>query len=1163
MQILPYCPRFIGAAFEVDLRSNMENETKKQPARQQNTSRYTATVIGCRGSLAAAPTAGGAQCPARARAFAGLILFAAIFAGFYRPLQAQVGTASLTGIVTDPSGAAIPDAAVSLESMTRSTTRQTQTDSAGSYVFTSLLPDTYRLVVGAKGFSTKTTQNVEMGSGQGSTLNVTLELGTSATEVTVGAEAPLLQTTTATLGSEVGKEQLTSLPLLGRSFTDMMLILPGASIPNTTYWVQFSPQGAGSSGGGDVAFYGQRPRNNAFYMDGGLNAFLLFNSVPHYPPPEAIEEMKVESGMDSGAYGFASGANISLVTKSGTNQYHGDVWEFLRNDAMNARSFFDPVKSRIRWNQFGAAGGGPLVIPHLISKERHWYLFGWYEGIRQPSRSPQYALVPTDAELAGDFSADPPIFNPYTSVVDSSGRLISRSPFPNNRIPVGQTNLCAPNPTCVNQGALQIVQTFYPRANLATGSGPGGANYLGTNVGQNTYDQWNVRADHQFGQKDTFYARYSDNRNPSSSVFFPNTPSESNVRATNVAVSDTHLFSPTFLLTTRFSWERFYSPSSTNGPDVATGAGTFDAFPLEFSGLKRIPPIVIGGLGNLSQGFGYYGPENTLFWTADFQKTKGRHTLSFGGWYGHDHFVTDNQTGTEMDFLSVPTSGLASGTGYGLASYLLGLPSTAGRVIGSTEGDMITHYIAGYFQDSFRMTPKLTINLGLRYDFFPPSKNQHGSGTFSWELGKYVYDLPNPATGAPGNARRGLIDPDYNNFQPRLGIAYQLSRSTTVRSSFAIFNDVIGENPQSQQGNRGNWPYSFPQSVAGLNVGRPNAYLQNPFPGPAAGSDTPLGCQQCLEVAHDGTRTPYVQMWSFSIQQQLTPSTLLQASYFGSHGINQLGQIVDNTAVVPGTDPYQNRQKYPDFPPYVNNGYNKFPSWYNGLSLELRKRTSHHVSYLIAYTWSKSLDIMDSLIVGSTYPFAQPTRFNINDFKGPASFDVTHRFTASYAWDIPVKTGSKVANALIADWQVAGIVTIDSGSPYYVLLESDNANIGSVGGRLTSQPNLVCNPVLSNPTIDKWFDTSCYQIPPFGTQGHAGKHALYGDGMFNHDFTISKRWPFMEARSVEFRAELFNSFNNHTFAAPGYTIDAPSSYGKVSSVRQGGRQIQLGLKIHF
>src|SRR5262245_54621679 len=225
---------------------------------------------------------------------AGLIALPVILSGLHQPLQAQVGTASLRGTVSDPSGAAIPTAEVSLESMTRNAARQTVTDPAGSYVFTSVLPDTYQLVVTAKGFTKKTTQNIELISGQGSTLNVALEIGSEATEVNVSSEAPLLQTSTATLGSEVESEQMVSLPLLGRSFTDMMLILPGASIPNTSYWASYAPQAsAGGSGGGDVAFYGQRPRNNAFYMDGSLNAMFLFNAVPHYPPPEAIAEMKV------------------------------------------------------------------------------------------------------------------------------------------------------------------------------------------------------------------------------------------------------------------------------------------------------------------------------------------------------------------------------------------------------------------------------------------------------------------------------------------------------------------------------------------------------------------------------------------------------------------------------------------------------------------------------------------------------------------------------------------------------------------------------------------------------------------------------------------------------------------------------------------------------
>jgi hypothetical protein len=1095
---------------------------------------------------------------------AGLIALAVILTGFYQPLQAQVGTASLNGAVSDSSGGAIPGATVSLDSMTRKLSRQAATSDVGTYVFTSLEPDTYQLVVTAKGFTTQTIQNVVLASGQGSTLNVSMVVGTAVTELTVAEKAPLLETTTATLGSEVDSQQLTTLPLLGRSFTDMMLILPGASPPNLTYWSNYAPGGGGESGGGDVAFYGQRPRDNSFSLDGMLNAELLFDGVPMYPPPESIGEMKVESGMDSGAYGYASGANIEVVTKAGTKNYHLDAWDYVRNDDFNARNYFDPTVNRIRWNQFGFSGGGPLYIPHVVSKERAWYVFGWYEGLRYPTTSNTYALVPTTAELAGDFSADPPIYNPYTSVVNSSGSLVSRSPFAGNQIPVGATSACSPNPTCFDPAALAIATKFLPAQNLPTFSGPGATDWLGTTIGTNTYDQWSARVDHQFGAKDTIYGRYSDARNPSTSVTFPNLPSISHLRVTNSVASETHTFSPTFVLTTRLGWQRFNDSSFTGGPSIANTIGTFNAFPIAFAGIDMIPPIVIDGFGGISQGFGYYGPENTIMWTVDTQKIKGRHTLGFGGWIVRDAYKTNNQTGTEVDFSVLPTSAATAGsTGYGLATYFLGLPSTAGRVIGSTEGDMFTHYYALYAQDSMRATKKLTFNLGLRYDYSPVSLNRHGSGTFEWETGQYVYDLPNPITGSPANAPRGLISPDHRNFEPRVGLAYQISPKTTARASYAIFMDMIGENPQEQQGNRGNWPFSFPQSVAGLNTGLPQYYLENPFPGPAAGSATPLGCQQCLEVYKSATRTPYVQQWSLSVQQQLNPTLMMQVAYFGSHGIDQLGQIVDNTAVVPGLGPYQNRQLWPQFPPYVNNGFNQFPSWYDGMSVELRKTTSHNLTYLVTYTYSKTIDVMDSLIVGNIYPFAQPDRFDISQFRGPASYDVTHRLTASYTWGIPGKTGNRLADAVVANWNFSGVYTFDSGSPYYVLLESDNANIGGVGGRLTSLTNLVGNPILPHRTIQEWFNTNAYQIPPFGTQGDAGKHALYSDGMNNFDLALSKRWPFKETRDVEIRGEFFNGFNNHSFSPPGYVEDQPSSFGVIGGVRQGGRQMQVALKLHF
>ena len=1077
-------------------------------------------------------------------------------------LQAQIGTASLSGTVTDPSGAAVPDAQVTLESTTRKASRETVTSATGDYVIPSLLPDSYQLVVAAKGFQTKTILNIQLTSGQGSTLNVALEIGATTTQVTVTEHAPLLQSTTATLGSQLTSQQMTSLPLPSRNYTALLSLLPGASAPNLSYFQDFSPAGGSAA---DTSFYGQKPRDNEFLLDGIPNAEYLFNGVPIYPPPEAIAEMKVESGMDSGAYGWASGANINVVTKSGTNEYHGSLWEYVQNNVFNARSFFSPSVGVLRYNQFGAAAGGPLAIPHILSKKRAWYIFGWYEGIRNPSGGPYYQLVPTAAERNGNFAGDPTIYNPYTSVVAPDGTLISRTPFPGNQIPLGTTNLCSPNPTCIDPNAVLIANQLSPLPNLSPGNlGPGNTNYLGNSTAFNNYNQWSVRVDHQFGQRDSFFGRYSDARHPTgNNTGFNGIGGLQSQHFSNTVVSDTHTFSPTFLLTARFGWQRINWSNSTTGPEVADQAGTTDAFPLSFQGKSIIPQINIVGYPGYGQGFAYYGPENLFVWSADSQKIIGNHTLQIGGVFTRDHFITDNQTGTTIGFTNQVTGSPTGTDGFALASFFLGLPSNSGRVIGSTEGDMIGEYPSLYVQDTWRATKKLTVNMGVRWDPQITMKSQIGSGTFVWENGQYVYDRKNPITGEPANAQYGLIPSDWNNIAPRFGIAYSINPKTVVRASYGIFYDVLGETAQDQQGNRGNWPFAFPQSEGSLNTGLPQYYLENPFSGPAQGSSTPLGCQQCLEVWPSASRTPYVQQWSLSVQRQLTSSLMLQTAYFGSHGINMSGQIVDNTAMTPGTDAYQNRQRWPEFPPYVNNGFNQFPSYYNGLSVELREQYAHSLSFLVSYTWSKAIDVADSLIANAYYPFIQPTRFDQNLLRGPAGYNVTQRLSASYVWNIPLKTGNKVADAVVSNWNFSGIATFDSGVPYFVVLNGDNANIGNVGGRATSFPNLVGNPVFSHPTINAWFNTSAYQIPPFGTQGNAGKHALYTDGLSNFDCSISKTWPFKEHAGIEARGDFFNFFNLHDFGVPNFTADFPSTFGTVTSTRQGGRTIQISLELHF
>jgi hypothetical protein len=1082
----------------------------------------------------------------------------AFLAGTLQPLNGQTGMATLSGIVTDPSGAVVPNAQVTLESVQEHAFRHTVTNSTGAYVIPAILPGTYQLVITAPGFEKQTFSNIILTSGQGSTVNARLKVGEATAVVTVTEQSPLLQTTTAAVGSEVTSREVTELPDVARNFTRLLLDLPGASPvgpPDSQNW-------GIAEDSINPSLYGQRSRDNGYTLDGVPDMEAVFNAQPVYPPPEAIAEMKVQSAMDTGAYGWAAGANINVVTKSGTNQYHGDAWEYLENNALDARSFFQTKLGALRWNQFGFAAGGPLVVPRVLSKKKGWYVFGYYEGVRIRNAATSTLEVPTMAELNGDFSGDSAIYDPYTTTAVNG--VETRQPFPGNIIPQGSTTECAPQAACINSSALRIAQSLYPAPNLAAGVIPG-ANFISNLPTQENPNEWSVRVDHQFGQKNTFFARITEDSNPSTSVSLPSIPSQTTMNADNVEFGITRVISPTFVATARYGLSRTNYDITSQGPSgLATQATTLAIFPA-FQGLDLVPPISISGLEGLSEGAQIYGPEYIQTGTLDLRKIVGRHTVSFGGDVIRTTYINNNLTGVCVDFTSAQTSNFSqAGTGFGLASYLLGLPASAGREVGSTAANMWGWAYALYGQDTFQATSKLTLNMGLRWDFAPPMINLGGSATFVYQTGGYVWDMTNPITGAPPNIRRGVDNPDYRNAAPRFGIAYQVTPKTVVRADYGIFYDTFGSNyAQQAQGNRGNWPFAFPQDVSGINTTVPNAFFPDPFPGPAEGSTVPMACERCLNTAVPSTRTPYSQEWTFSTQRQLTPSLMLEAAYVGSHTVKLDGHIVDNTAMYPGLSPIQDRQKWPDFAVNILNMYNVWPSWYDGLTLNFVKRFSRGLSLDANYTWSKAIDYSDSIANSDGSDTADPTRFpNEGTWKGPAGFDVTNRFVASYIYDIPARSQDKWMNAFIGNWQVAGITTLDSGTPYYALLSTDNENIGTSSGVYAEFPNLVGNPTAGSSTPERWFNTSAYQLPTYGTAGDAGKHALYGDGMMNWDLSMSKQFPLFENRAVEFRADFFNLPNSHAFGSPGVLLGT-AQFGTVDSTRQGGRTIELALKFHF
>jgi hypothetical protein len=1066
------------------------------------------------------------------------------------PAGAQMGTASLGGLVTDPSGSAVPRATVTLESVTQKYSRSTASNSSGEYKIPALPPGDYKLTVAASGFTEAARTDISLTSGQASTLDVSLTVAGSSQQVTVSGAPPLLQTESATLGTTIRTRQAADLPVLGGSFLNLMSVAPGvAPVPPAGSTTNYSPVGQSTM----PSVYGQRQKDNNFTMDGVENRDPNLLGVPLYPPPEAIAEMKIESGMSSGVYGHASGATVNIVTKSGSNEWHGAAWEFLRNNDLDARSFFLPAVGAYHWNQFGGAIGGPLTIPKLISKEKGWYIFGYYEGVRIHSASNFTANVPTAAELSGNFAGENPIFNPFTTAPGANGAP-TRLPFPGNQIPS----------TLIDPSTLLIAKTLYPAPNLPAGQIPG-ANFLSTAPSVTEGDQWNARVDHQFGKRDSFFARYTDARNPSHGSGLPALPGQTVSRLTNVEGSDTHSFSPTFLITARFGMSRANTLTSvTPVPGLASQSGTLAVFPA-FHDLEVIPPLSISGYSGLSQAAALIGPLYQNSWTADGQKIHGGHTIEFGGSIVHTHVLTDNRT-DGVSFSTSPTSDFVANTGLAFASFLLGTPDNATRNAGNTQGLLHGNVYSWYLQDTWRATKKLTVNLGLRWDYASPLINDYGLGTFVYETGQYVWDHKNPITGAAATIPQGGIPPDRNNFAPRVGLAYQLSPKTVIRSGFGIFYDIFGSNyVQTQQSPRGNWPFAFPQTVTGLNTGVPNAIYPNVLPGPATGSTVPLGCQQCLNIDKNTSRTPYVEEWTFSIQQQLASDWVLEGAYFGSHGLKLTGQIVDNTALVPGPGPITARQKNPQFPPYVNNGFNVFPSWYDGMSWKLSKRFSYGLTALVSYTWSKTLDVSDNLSNASLggNPTSNATRFNLAANKGVAGFDIPQNFVASFIYTVPGKTQSALANAFIADWNLSAVVTHYSGLPFSVFLGSDVANIGSVSGRITEYPNVVGDPnAIAKRTPQAWFNTAAFAQPAQYTFGNAGRNILRTDTQNNVNFSLFKRFMFLEKRDVELRGDFFDLLNQTSFGYPSVTVGT-TQFGKVSNTRNSGRQVQLALKIHF
>lgn len=1049
-------------------------------------------------------------------------------------------TGAFHGNVTDATGAVIPGAQVVIKNLTNNQIREATTDSSGFYTITQLRPDHYSVSVSKPGFATEVQPDVELLVNQDLEADYRLSVGQVTQQVQVMATAAMVNTANSTLSQVITSEPTVDLPLNGRQFTELILLTPGAAPKEGGQQSVYQIPIGGSSV--TPSMNGQQGAMNLFTLDGVSDNHFFFQEAAISPPPDAIQEFNAQYHTTDAQFGVSSGANINIVTKTGSSEIHGDAWEFIRNNALDAANFFtnyaNGVKPPYHQNQFGATIGGPVVLPGYDGRKKHTYFFGYYEGFRSAQGFTEFANVPTAQELTGNFSdiltatqitangqgvVDPlgrpmltgQIYNPNSTrqvtagTVDPTTGLVAKSsglvrdPFPGNVIPTGM----------VTPQALAYLNAFYPAANY----GPGGSHFPDFTTPRSQTvrsDQLGVGLDHTFGNNDALSGKFYYSQ-PNEVI--PTALSLGQIDSLNhariVSVAYTHLFSPTLMSAVHYGYSNinYFYGSVPGGNALLAATGMGNALQ-EQGGIPLVPEISIAP--RLSSTYQYaipQGPFRTHQLNFDVQKVHGSHTFGAGVMYMRIHGY-DNGWGASIAFDQYASSGISSAggnegpTGDGLASMLLNLPSSVTESAGNTAADIVNSWVGGYVQDKWQASKKLSLTVGLRWDFSsPPHYKNNEFSAFNVDCPNGSYTTPQqiqeieeacilmpvpwvvPPTAAQPyapswtvpNVRPTLFDPKWNGWQPRFGFAYSLRPKTVIRSGFVIFDDHNQFDKQTQ-GARGDWPFAL-QSGAGplasnLNRGIPT-YFTTALP-PAISLLTGAAP---VEAVADNIRLkiPYSVEYNFGVQQQITPNMVLTVNYVGSESRHLWGTYNFNTPLPSemGPNAFPNGLPFPFLTHAIAGESNFFIGNYNSLQGSLEKRLSKGVLLLASYTYSKCMDENSG-----GYATAPQNNYNITDEYEPCDYNFPHIFVVSTVYQLPIGRGMRYANnigrgldALIGGWNITDITSAHSGSPFTVGAGEDNANTAT-----TQRGDYVpgCQIKPAQQTVQQYYNKACFVIAP-------------------------------------------------------------------------------------
>lgn len=1047
------------------------------------------------------------------------------------PLLSQVrGTVS--GYVRDATGANVPSAPVKLVQEDNGARRQTETNEEGFYQFVGLVSGRYTLEVEAQGFKRSETRSLVLTTDQNLRADVQMELGAVTESVQVTSAAAVVDTRSSTLSNTINDRRIVELPLNGRNVIGLAALLPGVtqvSSPSNSDVTQ-------ARGGPTMTVNGGRANQSYYTLNGTFFSNPSRNTGLNVPPPDAIQELRIQTSNFSAESGRNAGAIVSVVTRAGSNNFHGALWNFHRNSALNARNFFLPTKPKERQNQFGLTGGGRLVRDKI-------FFFGAYEGVRdRRAASEVNAFPPTQAERTGDFSGlARQLMNPFTGAA-----------FPNNRIPA---NLIDP----VAARVLELVPLP-----------PSGGQLAAISPAPRDAELYMARGDWNISDRQSLFLHYylSQNKLQAEALDYGSNIAgwvgrTQEVRNQNAGINHTFIFSPTLLNQVTLGYTRSISgdlPSVTRTnaelgirgfPDYTNGGAV---------------QLQVAGRFNLNSGAPVTFVSNNYDINEALTWTKGRHTMKFGFQY--------LDLGFFQSFLSPATfsfNGTRSGDPF--ADFLLGSYRNLSFDYGVRNNDGLSGYYGAFFQDDFRVNSRLTLNFGLRYEVMQPWIDKADRiNTVDPRPGVQSRRVPSAPPGLlfVGDLPRGLYETDYNNFGPRFGFAWDLfgNGKTAIRGAYGMFYDMLNADTVAQE----NPPFAGSQT-----------FFNGRLVDPAAGQTLPpvvpdaSNFQFVYPINNFFTdltlRTAYVQQWNFSVERQFGSDISVQASYVGKVGHKLPAFRPFNVApFIPGTDAngnprstLENADTRAPFNPGIYGTQmlvlsSAFNQSYHGGQLRVDKRFANNFSVLGSYTYGKSIDDSSTTNLGGC--ISNP--YDLRSDRGRAQFDARHALAVSWSY-LPLRARRGWFGSLVGGWNLSGIHRVRSGYPLTFYNGDDVALGGDICGGGEQHPDLLRDPERDHDSrqdmIQSFFDTSAFRVPQTGYYGSAGRNILSGPAFVSSDIAVLKNFSIWRESQLQFRAELFNAFNQVNFTRVRTTM-TDSRFGRIDQAG-AGRAIQLALKYNW